>query len=113
MDNVQVQIIAVLALGVVVFAAARFSRESHESGYGVSSAKERLRFAAVFLSVLIGMVGAVVFYPMVAMLVIGVILVGFWFGLLGIKSGLYKDFTYAATICAFISLFAGVLVHGM
>jgi hypothetical protein len=50
---------------------------------------------------------------MMAMLVIGVIILGFWFGLLGIKSGLYKDFTYAATICAFISLFAGALVHGM
>ena len=113
MDNVLIQIVTITAIGMAFFAISRLSRKSYEEKYGRSSPKEKLRFSAIFVCILITMLSVVFFYPVAAaFLVVAIVFCGY-LGLLGVKPGLYKDIMYSATICSFIAGFTGVLVHGM
>lgn len=96
-----------------MFAMSRLSRKSYEREYGKSSTKDKFRFSIIFLCILGIMLSAVSFYPIAAALLIAAVIFCGFLGVLGTKSGIYKDIMYSAAISCFIAGFTGVLVHGM
>lgn len=113
MDNVLIQILTIIAIGLVAFFASRLSRKSHEDSYGKVSIKEKVRFFIVFLGVLAILLPLMYFFPIPTTLIIVVVILIAQIGVLGSKPGLYKDIMYASTICSLIAGAFGVVVHGM
>ena len=113
MNNVLIQIITIIAIGVALFAMSRMSRRSYEGKYGQASRKEKLRFAIIFFIILSVMLSVVIFYPVAAALLIAAVILCCYLGVLGTNPGAYKDVMYSVTICSFIAGFTGLLVHGM
>jgi len=113
MNNVLTEIVTIIAIGVVLFAIARMSRRSYEGKYGESSARDKLRFAVIFLSMLAVMLSVVIFFPVAAVFLIAAVILCGYLGILGVKPSKYKDIMYSVTICSFIAGFTGLLVHGM
>ncbi|NIB41724.1 hypothetical protein HBA55_19115 [Pseudomaricurvus alkylphenolicus] len=111
MDIALIQIIAIVAGGVAIFAIARLSRKSHDRQYGKPSFKDKLRFASIFVCTLGFMLSAVVFFPMLAAILIAAIISCSYLGIIDEKPGVYRDVMYSATICSLISGFLGLVIH--
>jgi uncharacterized membrane protein YjgN (DUF898 family) len=113
MDNVIIEIVTIIAIGVAVFTISRLSRRSYKGKHGKSSSKDKLRFATIFIIMLVVMLLVVIYYPVAAGFLIAAVILCGYLGILGTKPGTYKDVMYSATICSFITGFTGLLVHGM
>ncbi len=113
MDSVLVQLLVIIAIGVVGIAIARFSRGSFEKKYGKASRKEKLRFTLMFFCMLSVLLWMVIFYPVSAFLVIAALILCAFLGLLGTKPGIYKEVMYSATACSIIAGFVALFVHGL
>lgn len=108
-----IQLIAIIAGGVVIFAIARTSRKSYESKYCKPSSKEKLKFTLIFLSTLLVILTIVTLYSFTTVFLVVTVILGGYLGILDTEPGVCKDIIYSAMICSLIAGFSGLLVYGM
>jgi len=113
MNDLLIQLSIVIAIGVGLFFAARFSRRRHEKVYGSKPLSEKIRLAIIFIVTMVAMLSITVVWPASNILYNGAVLIFGFIGVLSAKPSLLKDVMYSAVISSFIAIFVGWAVHGM
>lgn len=113
MNSDLISVLIVIGLGATAFGVARASRRNYENDHGKPSGADKRRFLIVLavLSLLFGCLMS--FWPAAGITLACVFIVAPMLVRLPAQPGIVKDVSYSGVIVSVVSVFYGVLRHGM
>lgn len=113
MNSDLISVLIVIGIGAAAFSVARASRRKYENDYGKSSGADKRRFL-VALAVFALLFGCLMsFWPVAGFALACAFIVVPMLVRLPTKPGIVKDISYSGVIVSVVSVFYGVLRHGM
>jgi len=113
MNSDLINVLIVIGLGATAFGVARASRRKYENDYGKPSGADKRRFL-IALAVLALLFGCLMsFWPAAGFSLVCVFIVVPMLVRLPTQPGLVKDISYSGVMVSVVSVFYGVLRHGM
>jgi len=113
MNSDLISVLIVIGLGATAFGVVRTSRRKYENDYGKSSGADNRRFM-IALAVLALLFSCLMsFWPAVGFALACVFMVVPMLVRLPTQPGIVKDVSYSGVIVSVVSVFYGVLRHGM
>ncbi len=113
MNSVLISVLILIGLGVTAFGFARASRRKYENDYGKPSRADKRRFL-IALAVFALLFGCLMsFWPEAGFALACMFIVASLLVRLPTRPGIVKDISYSGVMVSVISVFYGVLRHGM